>query len=470
MFRTPPLKQDAQFSTPAKQISSELASPVEFVFDDDDVKINQGNQGNHGYHGLPTPQTPFSSKRRQSSIISIPKGGGGDGGSGGGAVAEHGLKINTTTNEFQYYKENGNYTPNSSPLTSSPVSLFSNESILSSSFSPKTSTGSDSHEKYLPNSSVLTNEEVLKELEDYIIDPNFKFEILTNQIIGKGSFSTVVKGKLNQNVYAIKIPSSIRNCKPIYREALNYKIISSYLSLHDFNFEEFPILNVYGLTYLTKANFPKLRMNEIVPCLVSTNLSSNLETLIKRIPIKDDFQLHIGENLWWKLAKELIMGLIVLRDCDLIHLDLKTSNILYESETEEFKIGDFTSAGLKNDILKEFYSKKELGLSVDITLQYASPELIDTQSNSPPSFQSDLYAVGLILLTSAIGQEPYSEVLNNHDRSSFIYLTECIKKNKIMDLLSIESWKILKSNPDVLNLIKLILIDRIDLDQVLTLL
>lgn len=430
MFRTPPLKSEAKFATPAKQvIDTDLSSsPVGVNFEYGDDKVSHNNYK----HFLPTPQSPS---------ISTP--------------SAKGLSI-STSNEFQYYKGSGNYT---SPLTS-PVSVFSDDSSKTLASSPAAS-----HQKYIPHSSVISNQNVIDSLEDFIIDPSFKFDVMSNQVIGKGSFSTVVKAKFNDHFYAIKVPSSVKNSRPIYREALNYKIISSYLQLHDFNCDEFPILNVYGLTYLTKANYPKLRFHEVAPCLVSSNLSSNLETLIKRIS-NEESKLHIGEDLWWKLAKELIMGLIVLRDCEIIHLDLKTSNILFDAVNDDFKIADFTSAGLKTDILKEFHEKAQSGLSIDITLQYAAPELINN-SGTPPTYNSDLYSVGLILLSAAIGQEPYTEVLRQNDRSNFIYLTECIKKNKVLDLLSQKSLNILQSNLDAYNLIKMILIDRVDLDQII---
>lgn len=436
MFRTPPLKSEATFSTPLKQV---LTPEVDTGSDSNVIDFDVEDKEIHHKPYLPTPRTPLDQTLNQSS----PPG--------------KGLRVNTS-NQFQYYKGSHNYTPNSSPL-SSPVSLFSNDSTQLSS-------PSDSHYKYIPHSTVLTDEEVQNELEDYIIDPNFKFDIQSNAVIGKGSFSTVLKAKSNNNVYAIKIPTSSRNSRPIYREALNYRIISSYLQLHDFNCDEFPILNVYGLTYLTKTTYPKLRAKEVAPCLVSTSMSSNLEMLIKR-STGNGTSLRIGEDLWWKLAKELVMGLIVLKDCEIIHSDLKTSNILFDANNEEFKIADFTSAGLKNDIVDEFNAKAQCGLSIDITLQYAAPELLNN-SNTPPSFQTDLYAVGLILLCAAIGQEPYSEVIRDSNRSSFIYLTECIKKNKVLDMLSDEGYKILHSNPNAYNLIKSILIDRVDLGQVIS--
>lgn len=429
MFRTPPLKSEAKFATPSKQIISS-SPPVTAVAD---FKFDTNNK-NHGF--LHTPQSPHIINRSKE------------------------LSLNTS-NEFHYYKEKGANSPYPSPLTS-PVSALSPDSLKI------VSPPSDSHQKYIPHSTVLSDEEVLSGIEDYIIDPNSKFEVLSNQIIGKGSYSTVVTAKFNSQLYAIKVPSSVKNSRPIYREALNYRLLSCYLQLHDFNCEEFPILNVYGLTYLTKASFPKLRSTEIVPCLISPNLSSNLEIMIKKKPSNCPM-LHIGGDLWWKLAKQLIMGLIVLKDCEMIHLDLKTSNILYDAANEDFKVADFTSAGLRADILKEFHEKAASGLSIDITLQYTAPELING-SGAPPSYQTDLYSVGLVLLSAAIGQEPYSEILNNHDRSGFIYLTECIKKNKVLDLLSSKSWEILKSNPKAYKLIKLILLDRVDLDQVVDML
>ncbi|CCH45325.1 hypothetical protein BN7_4907 [Wickerhamomyces ciferrii] len=453
MFRTPPLKSSNQFETPAKQVISSSVGDSE-VIDGDYHKVHINTEYNQNKSYLPTPKTPITPHDTSLSR------------SASTASKKRSLSINTS-NDFQYFKNNQNYPMTTTSPLSSPVSIFSNESSVLSATSPHLVSDSTSpHLKYLPSSSLYSDSEIAHELEDFIIDPSFKFLVANDQIIGKGSFSTVLKSKFNNKDYAIKIPSKLKSCKPIYKEALNYKIITSYLQLHEFSLDEFPILNVFGLTYLTRADYHRIRLNENLPCLVSSCLSSNLEVLIK-----DSFQnkqnkecLHIGNDLWWKLAKQLIMGLIAFKDCDMLHLDLKTSNILFDSESENFKIADLTSAGLFDDVVKEFHERLNSGFSMDYTLQYAAPEILN-KPKDPPNYQTDLYSIGLILLTAAIGDEPYSQVLSE-SRSNFIYLTECIKKNKVIDIITGEQWEILRSNPLAYKLIKSILIDRVDLQEV----
>lgn len=449
---TPNIVQHSTFETPLKQLISEdlntpPTSPVSppHVLKQKSQRVANLNRFNFN---LPTP------------------------GTSAGCAENNCPKINTKSLKLA--------SP-SSPLIPSPISLkLSSPEINDSDASANATINTDSHiktiNKYIPRSNYFNEDDIIEMIQDSTINLPFALHLNDSNIIGKGSNSVVFKSFFNNSsdlLFAVKIPKSIRNSKPIYKEFINFKIISNYLSLNSIDIENFPILNLYGLTYLSRNDYPRIRVNEVVPCLLSSYESIDLERLLKTggnnndlINANNSIELYLNSNLWWKLAKQLIMGLIVFRDCNIVHLDMKTSNILFNQKNQDFKIADFTSSGLINDVRDEYHLKKANGLSMDLTLQYCSPELL----SSEPNFKSDLYSTGLILLSSAIGQEPYQEILNESslNQSNLIFkLTELIKNNKIIDSLSNNSLLRLNSNPIAFNLIKLILIERADLDIVI---
>lgn len=314
----------------------------------------------------------------------------------------------------------------------------------------------------LPLSRRFTPQELLDQIHEcLLVHYSYKFD---KNVIGEGSFASVFKcnvvgaGELTAT-FTVKIPKSKRMVKQIYKELLNYKVISDYLFDSGLNPIESPFLNCFGLAFTD--NLINYHKKDVLPCLISSCLDSDLRHLIEYMSPrkKTKYDLSIGSSLWWSLAKDLIDGLTILKDCQLVHSDFKSSNILYDSKTQSFKICDLTSAILEQDLINTTFENFE------ISLQYCAPEMILNQSS--PNYDTDLYAVGLILLSAAIGSEPYSEILNTKN-NSLIFLNELIKKNKILDVLSAEQQLVLDCNQKVYGLINAILIKRLSLGQIRT--
>jgi serine/threonine protein kinase len=303
--------------------------------------------------------------------------------------------------------------------------------------------------KYIPLSSLVDREEVIAQIDDAVIDPKFKFNVHKDKIIGRGAYSIVLECSLDDQAFAVKVPSSIRASKLVLKEMFNYRIIQNYELLHGIDQAGAPVLNVYGLTFMDKSHLTRIRPHESRPCLVSEQLSCSLEKLISKAAHSG--QLHIGNDLWWRLAHQLMNALQLLRHCHIVHMDLKPSNVLFDSTYGDFKVCDFSSAGLEEDIHAEYERRINDGLFYDVTLQYCAPELAQLPPSSP-SYHTDLYAVGLTLLFAATGEQPYADILSAG--SSFIYLNECIKKNKVLDFVSCQGLKKLNSDPKAMELIK----------------
>lgn len=339
----------------------------------------------------------------------------------------------------------------------SSLSLETSYDLLSSPTppisSPTSPISSPTMQKYLPISSLVDHDEVIAQIDDSVIDQKFHFETNKEKTIGRGSYSTVLETQCQGALFAIKIPTGIKTSKLILKEMFNYRVVQNHALLHVLELQALPVLNVYGLTFIDKSQYPRLRAQESVPCLVSELLSYSLERLISK-SVRTEGQLHIGTERWWELARQSLAALELLQQCHIVHMDIKPSNILYNVGMGQFKICDFTSAGLQEDIIVEHGKKLQNGGFFDVTIQYCAPELV-LHPPQCPSHHTDLYALGLSLLYAATGEQPYASLFSSG--SSMIYITESIKKNKILDFVSHEAMAKLRNDPRALHLIEMII-------------
>lgn len=439
MFKTPPMSTEARFGAMPD------CAPIQ----------PQASPRSLWMKTLPTPKSPTHSLYSPLSFKTPTKG-------------SHRMSINTSFDD-SVFSPSQDLTSSTerdffpSPDTSPVDTMYGPKLSMDSPISPQLA--SPLEKRSFPVSVTFSEEDVVHELDDSVISDSVPIS-LNNTALGKGAYSTVLECSSPTEKFAIKIPTNSKKSKYIYKEMFNYKIIQNYLIKNDFPLDSFPILNAHGLTFMNKKQYVKLRVGETVPCLVLPLVPSTLDKLISNsAPSNPPYQLHISSDLWWVLAKQLLMSLIVLHDCHMVHMDFKPTNILYDPITQNFKVADFTSAELAEDVAAEYKTKIDNGMFFDLTLQYCAPELIGTPP-AAPSYMTDLYAIGLILLSAATGEEPYSEIIKSQNASSMIYLNESIKKNKVLDLLSNRAFAILRSNTDADMLIRMILQERCSLEQV----
>ncbi|XP_042168270.1 serine/threonine-protein kinase B-raf-like, partial [Oncorhynchus tshawytscha] len=97
----------------------------------------------------------------------------------------------------------------------------------------------------------------------------------------------------------------------------------------------------------------------------------------------------------------------------IIHRDLKSNNIfLHEDLT--VKIGDFGLATVKSR-----WSGSHQFEQLSGSILWMAPEVIRLQDKNPYSFQSDVYAFGIVLYELMSGALPYSNI-NNRDQIIFM--------------------------------------------------
>ncbi|XP_041111169.1 serine/threonine-protein kinase B-raf-like isoform X1 [Polyodon spathula] len=213
-------------------------------------------------------------------------------------------------------------------------------------------------------------------------------QISLGQRIGSGSFGTVYKGKWHGDV-AVKM-LNVTAPTPQQLQAFKNEVGVLRKTRH------VNILLFMG--YTTK---PQLAI--VTQWCEGSSLYHHLhiiETKFEMIKLID-------------IARQTAQGMDYLHAKSIIHRDLKSNNIfLHEDLT--VKIGDFGLATVKSR-----WSGSHQFEQLSGSILWMAPEVIRMQDKNPYSFQSDVYAFGIVLYELMSGQLPYSNI-NNRDQIIFM--------------------------------------------------
>ncbi|KAG9124653.1 hypothetical protein FRC07_010749 [Ceratobasidium sp. 392] len=105
-----------------------------------------------------------------------------------------------------------------------------------------------------------------------------------------------------------------------------------------------------------------------------------------------------------ELCLQVTRGLAYLHRHDIVHGDLKCSNVLV-SETGAPKIADFGNTKLKEQSVRFTTSS-----SAVYSMRWAAPEILS--QSSPASKQADVYALGMTIYEAVTGQVPYAGIID----------------------------------------------------------
>ncbi|CAH0552488.1 unnamed protein product [Brassicogethes aeneus] len=124
--------------------------------------------------------------------------------------------------------------------------------------------------------------------------------------------------------------------------------------------------------------------------------------------------LHVHETKFTiftliEITRQIAQGMDYLHAKNIIHRDLKSNNIFLHDDLT-VKIGDFGLATAKTR-----YSGSQQFQQPTGSILWMAPEVIRMQEENPYSFQSDVYAYGIVSFELLTGQLPYSQI-NNKDQ------------------------------------------------------
>lgn len=133
------------------------------------------------------------------------------------------------------------------------------------------------------------------------------------------------------------------------------------------------------------------------------------QTLRDALDFKKRFQVKEACRIMLQLSD----AVIYLHSKNIIHRDIKPQNIYYDANGD-VKLGDFGISYLLNSTFNINENKRVMG-----TAQYLAPEIVKGEL---PSFQTDIYAMGITFYELLTGRVPFdgtdpSEIAKQHINS-----------------------------------------------------
>jgi len=133
--------------------------------------------------------------------------------------------------------------------------------------------------------------------------------------------------------------------------------------------------------------------------------------------------LHVNEAKFEllnviEIARQTSQGMDYLHAKNIIHRDLKSNNIFLHDDSYTVKIGDFGLATVKS----RWSSSGQFKQQPTGSILWMAPEVIKMSDENPYTFQSDVYAFGIVLYELLTGTLPYCHVSN---KDQILFMVGC---------------------------------------------
>uniref|UniRef100_A0A1E1XC06 non-specific serine/threonine protein kinase n=1 Tax=Amblyomma aureolatum TaxID=187763 RepID=A0A1E1XC06_9ACAR len=233
---------------------------------------------------------------------------------------------------------------------------------------------------------IITQQKPAREsIEDWEIMPD---EILTGPRIGSGSFGTVYRGHWHGHVALKKL--NVTNPTPAQLQAFKNEVSVLRKTRH-----------VSIILFMGCVSKPQLTI--VTQWCEGSSLYKHLHVLESKFEM-----LQVID-----IARQTAQGMDYLHAKNIIHRDLKSNNIFLHDDLT-VKIGDFGLA-----TVKARWSGSQPFSQPTGSILWMAPEVIRMKDPNPYSFQSDVYAFGIVLYELITGQLPYAHI-NNKDQILFM--------------------------------------------------
>ncbi|KAK3714476.1 hypothetical protein LTR37_007782 [Vermiconidia calcicola] len=153
-------------------------------------------------------------------------------------------------------------------------------------------------------------------------------------------------------------------------------------------------------------------------------LGGSLESVSTRLKVMTELERHLElRALFPELASNLISGLRFIHSAGVVHADIKPANVLLDISTRS-ESSDSVIRARYIDFSASFVSDQGVTANAGGTWDYMAPEQLRIQKDlNTPIFASDVWSLGMTLLSIIVGGSPYAAACG----SNVFMLREAIK-------------------------------------------